>query len=626
MYHIAVISRNGSYLDSAVRHLSKFNSGFKVRAVSDPNIINSILEREPIDIYVCDHDPPDLDAQSVYDKRLASNDYRPFIVATKHSTNESVLNAFESGISLWVPMDESDAISFMKISKKIVVFVEKYRAEQNNKLNDRRLKSLIQLSNMNNEDFESYMSYALEESINLTSSSIGYLALYNEETQELDMKTWSKKSMDQCMVEGRPMKYYLPKAGLWGEPIRRRSPLVINDYNSDAVPKKGLPEGHIPLKNLIMIPLMHGQEVLGTAGVGNKIGEYTETDLNQFILMMEGFTHIFVEKRQEEATRAVQQRLRNVLMNSPNGILILDGDLNVIDCSEHTKEFLDFDEDYTGRPLPNNNWMTNDLISLVEKLKYTGNPRFTDTVIGDKNPDGTRYRIRIYSDESSSNPFFLISLEDYTAIANMSDTIESGLLMRKVFNDFTVSTINIDIHNIKDRIKYVTDGSLREMLYHNMSSIEAKSRSIKEYGDIGIIAPEWIKVNDAISTAITNYRKIYEFTTKTDGLLILADYTFFRVFLHLIENGISRGGFSKATISYKVTRGNLVIIYEDDATGIPYDKKSLLFTDDIRHENLDFFIINAIITASRFSIKENGDPDRGSRFEITVPIDRFEII
>ena len=626
MYYIAVISKNNAYLDNAVSFLTKYNSQFRVRPVSDPSTINDILKTEPIDIYVCDHDPPRLDAQKVFERRLAANDFRPFIVASKLAGNQSVLTAFESGISLWVPMDDSYAVSFMKISRKIVVFAEKYRAEQNNRMNDRRLKSLIQMNNMHNEDFNAYMSYALEESISLTNSTIGYLAMYDKETQMLDMKTWSKRSMEQCMVEGRPMKYYLPKAGLWGEPIRMQRPFVINDYNSEAVPRKGLPQGHIPLRNLIMIPLMHGGEVIGTAGVGNKIGDYDETDLNQFILMMDGLTHIYTEKKQEEEAKALQHRLRNVLMNSPNEIIILDGDFNIIDCSDSIMNTFALKESDLRGPLPNNNWIANDIISLLEKIKYTGYTKFTDTVISEKKPDGRKYRVRIYSDESDGQSFFLISIEDYTTIANMSGTIESGMLMRKIFNDLAISNINLGVRSIKEKLDYVTDETIRDSLYQNITDIETKSRFIKEYGDIGIIAPEWFLIADAFNKAIINYRNDYDLTIKADGVQILADYTFTRVFQHLLANAVERGDFTTATVSYKVSQGNLIIICEDDAKGIPKDKKDKLFSDDMTRENMDFFIISAIIKACRFTIEENGNPEKGARFEITVPPDRFEIL
>ena len=217
-------------------------------------------------------------------------------------------------------------------------------------------------------------------------------------------------------------------------------------------------------------------------------------------------------------------------------------------------------------------------------------------------------------------------MEDYTTIADMSGTIESGMLMRKVFNDFAISNINMGVRSIKEKLDYIKDDSIRESLYENISNIETKSRFIKEYADIGIVTAEWFLVTDAFNKAIINYRNDYDLTIKAEGVRLLGDYTFTRVFTHLVANAIERGNFTKATVSYKVFQGNLILVCEDDANGIPKEKKEKLFSEDITRDNLDFFIVGAIIRACRYSIEENGNPDKGARFEITVPPDRFEIL
>ena len=393
---------------------------------------------------------------------------------------------------------------------------------------------------------------------------------------------------------------------------------------SDSVPKKGLPHGHVHLKRLIMIPLMYRDEVIGTAGVGNKLEDYDERDLNQFILMMEGFTHIYVERKQYEETNSIQRRLRNVLMNSPNGILALDGDMRIIDCSDYMKELLDIGTDVSKGIMPNTNWITDGIMNIIQNLKYTGR-EYTDTVISSNDPDGRKYRVKVFTEDSEEGEFYLVTIEDYTSIANMSDMIENSLLMRKTHNDIFISALRANLYEIKNKIRYITDGSVRETLYEKTANIDRDARLIKEYGDVGILDPEWIKLADIIGSAKMRLGDCV-MNVNADGILLLCDYTFYRVFEHLAENGRSRGGMTRISVTYKVSRGNLMIIYEDDAAGIPYNMKSECFDNDIRHENSDFFIINAIVSTSKFTIVETGDPDRGARFEITVPSDRFEII
>ena len=626
MYRIAVISSNQEYLDNAARFLSNFNSEFVVITIDDYTKINDILVDNPIDVYICDHDPPALDARTVFNKRLSNNDFRPFMVASRNSDKNTVISAFELGVNLWVPLDESYAVSFMRVSTKVVPLAESYRAQQNNRMNDRRLRSLVELSRMYDKNMDELMSYALEKSIELTNSDIGYLALYHKETDQLEMKIWSQHSLDLCRVMNRTVIYDLSKSGLWGEPVRRQIPMVINDYNSDAVPRKGTPAGHIPLKRLMMIPLTDRGVVIGTAGVGNKLDTYTEADLNQFILMMDGLTRIIVQRRQREENLAVQQRLRNVLMRSPMGFIMLDGDFNVTDCSDYAKNILDLDSDFTGGPLPLKNWIGVATLRMLENVRDYGDSNYSDTVTSGDVSDNRKFRIRVFSDVTGPGPFYFVSLEDYTTIASMSSTIEKGILMKKTFVDDLTSAIRSNIKSIGNMAKGISDPHDRDFILNMLSKMEPMARTIKELGDVGIIEPEWINVSDAFSMARTNYSGKFDYSVKTDGLIILADYTFYRVFMHLFDDGMVRGGLSKVDVSYRIADGALRIIYEDDAAGIPNELKASLFSSDPLGNGSDYFIINGIVTASGFTIEETGDPRKGTRFEIIVPMDRFGII
>ena len=626
MYHIAVISTNKDYLENAARFLGNFNSEFIILKVDDYAKIDEMLTESPIDVYICDHDPPAIDARTVFNKRLSHNDFRPFIVASRNSDKNTVLSAFEAGVNLWVPMDESYAVSFMRVSTKIIPLAESYRAQQNNRMNDRRLESLVELSRMHDKDIDVLMSYALEKSIELTSSDIGYLAVYHKETDQLEMKIWSQRSMDLCKVIDRKVIYDLSKSGLWGEPVRRALPMVINDYSSEAVPKKGLPVGHIPLKRLMMLPLMDRNEVIGTAGVGNKLDDYTEADLNQFILMMEGLSHIVIQRRQAEETLAIQQRLRNVLMRSPMGFVMLDGDLGITDCSEYARELMELEQGYKG-PLPSHrNWMASSIANLLKEIRDKNRSGYIDTVVTENLGENRRFRVHVFSDVSKDNMFYFVSIEDYTTIASLSSTIEKGILMKKTFIGDLTSAIRSNIDSIRKLTSTINDPHDREFFEKTLSRMEPMARSIKELGDVGIIDPEWINVKDAFDTARSRFPGAFNYTVKLDGLIILADYTFHRVFSHLIEDGLSRGGLSEVRVSFEVREGVLKLIYEDDAAGIPYELKESLFSSDPLGNGSDYFIINAIVTASGFIVEEKGDPKKGARFEISIPIDKFGLV
>ena len=83
---------------------------------------------------------------------------------------------------------------------------------------------------MTDRPMEEVIAAAIEEAIRLTGSTIGYLALMNDDESVLTMQYWSKSAMAQCGVIDKPIVYPVEKTGLWGEAVRQRAPVITNNY------------------------------------------------------------------------------------------------------------------------------------------------------------------------------------------------------------------------------------------------------------------------------------------------------------------------------------------------------------------------------------------------------------
>jgi GAF domain-containing protein len=55
--------------------------------------------------------------------------------------------------------------------------------------------------------------------------------------------------MAECAVAKPPTCYELDKTGIWGEAVRQRRPIIVNDFQAAHPLKKGCPEGHVQLFN-----------------------------------------------------------------------------------------------------------------------------------------------------------------------------------------------------------------------------------------------------------------------------------------------------------------------------------------------------------------------------------------
>jgi signal transduction histidine kinase len=65
---------------------------------------------------------------------------------------------------------------------------------------------------------------------------------------------------------------------------------------------------------------------------------------------------------------------------------------------------------------------------------------------------------------------------------------------------------------------------------------------------------------------------------------------------------------------------NLVLVFEDNGVGIPSSEKEMIFERGYgKNTGFGLFLIREILSITGLSIKENGIPGKGVRFEITVP-------
>lgn len=148
------------------------------------------------------------------------------------------------------------------------------------------------------------LKYALQEAKRLTGSLYGYLYFYDEERQMFTPRFWSDEVFRDCHLgNGQRGEYPLSKAGLGGEVVRQRKPIIVQDYARAEVPTKGLPEGHVAIHNYLSVPLFENDRIVAVIGLANKEGRYSEYDVEAISALMNG---VWMAVQKEEANRKIQ--------------------------------------------------------------------------------------------------------------------------------------------------------------------------------------------------------------------------------------------------------------------------------------------------------------------------------
>ena len=197
---------------------------------------------------------------------------------------------------------------------------ERKRNEQHAKLEESRIRILLELNQMSTRTPDAIANHALESIVALTGSKIGYIAFASEDESMLTIHYRTKGVMQECSVAFDPVAYRVEETGLWGEAMRQRKPIITNDYAAPNPHKRGIPPGHVPIVRHVNIPVLDNGKVVAVAGVGNKETDYDEYDVKQLMLLMDGMWRILCRKRAETALRENEKRLRVMTSNVPGAV------------------------------------------------------------------------------------------------------------------------------------------------------------------------------------------------------------------------------------------------------------------------------------------------------------------
>jgi GAF domain-containing protein len=123
--------------------------------------------------------------------------------------------------------------------------IEQKRSEAALKLDEARLAGLLRIAQYRADTIQSLLDYALEEAISLTNSTLGYIYFYTEAKREFTLNTWSKSVMEVCSVLDPQRVYQLDQTGLWGEAVRQRRSIAVNDFHAPHPWKKEIGRAHV---------------------------------------------------------------------------------------------------------------------------------------------------------------------------------------------------------------------------------------------------------------------------------------------------------------------------------------------------------------------------------------------
>jgi PAS domain S-box-containing protein len=349
---------------------------------------------------------------------------------------------------------------------------------------------------------------------------------------------------------------------------------------------------------------------------------------------------ITARKEIEEALRASEKEYRTLFHTMLNGFAVHE-----IICDKEGKpvdyRFLDINpafermtglsrEKVIGRTvlqlMPNTEpeW-----IERYGKVALTGEPDYFEMFSSEI---GKLFEVRVYQNTPQQ---FTSIFSDITERKQAEKALQQANNKLNLLSSITRHDILNQVSILLGYADLAGDEDLTPQMQEYISDMEQAAKTIqhqieftREYQEIGVKAAAWQNLGETVmNSASTFYRNNISLEISCDDFEIFADPLLQKVFYNLFDNAFRYAApFTTITVHCQETGEGLLVVFADDGVGISEDDRKHLFERGFgRNTGLGLFLSREILSITGITITENGEPGKGARFEITVPINVYRL-
>jgi PAS domain S-box-containing protein len=230
----------------------------------------------------------------------------------------------------------------------------------------------------------------------------------------------------------------------------------------------------------------------------------------------------------------------------------------------------------------------------------------------------------------------LESIRDITDRRRGEEALAAANRKLKLLSGITRHDISNQLTTLRGHISYVKKTNPDNVTGDHLRKIAAAAQHIasmirftREYEEIGASAPVWQNCHTLVDTAVSQVQvgKIAIINEIPAGDELFADPMIVRVFANLTDNAVRHGGKITAIRFFSQTCADgQLIVCEDNGDGIPSDEKEQIFVQGFgKNTGMGLFLAREILAITDSTIRESGEPGKGTRFEILVPRGSYRV-
>ncbi|MCK9230169.1 MAG: PAS domain S-box protein [Syntrophales bacterium] len=203
---------------------------------------------------------------------------------------------------------------------------EKRESQEILRIAVKRLEALWNVTLLPADDMAGVADQIIMSITDLTESPLAFFGYLNTDESVMTVHSFSEKARRSCFVINEPTTFPVAGAGLWAEAIRTRRPLIVNDLTAVGHLRGGFPEGHVVLRNLMIVPGLSRGKITAIVAVANKAADYDDQDANLVVSFLGNIESIVESKNAQEVLKRSEHNFRQSLEDSPFGVRIVSNE------------------------------------------------------------------------------------------------------------------------------------------------------------------------------------------------------------------------------------------------------------------------------------------------------------
>ena len=215
----------------------------------------------------------------------------------------------------------------IEYEKQLVVLVvtrditERKQIEAIRKRNEVRMESLVKIAQLGTDHHNEILNLSLGEVIKLTDSKCGYIYLYNEGKNCLELNTWAGETGGIGIQEDRQVICTIDQIGILGKAVLEGKPLIFNDTQKPDLATNGYPSSIKEVKRHLFYPVFRTGRMTALVSVANKEIDYTLADMQQLNLMIDTVWNLLERWQAEEDLKKSEQKYRMLVENQSDLVI-----------------------------------------------------------------------------------------------------------------------------------------------------------------------------------------------------------------------------------------------------------------------------------------------------------------